>query len=172
MNWKSTAAVSGATLLATWLGWTPSRPLAVDATVPTASREARPVAAAADIEEQAARLQTRVRDELDYRDPARNPFRFVARPAVVAAAPRIAEPPPGPLAEQPGSDLLPYTLSGMAADTIDGRLQRTAIISTASDVLFVKEGDHVGRYVATAVDEHGVELTAADGTIRRLILTP
>ena len=77
MNWKSTAAVSSVTLLATWLGWTPAHQSVVTET-PTVTRGVRPVDSV-DIQEQAARLQSRVRGELGYQDPKRNPFRFTAR---------------------------------------------------------------------------------------------
>ncbi len=55
---------------------------------------------------------------------------------------------------------------------MDGQSQRTAILTSAADVLFAKEGDRVGSYTVTRIDETGVELTAADGTVRRLSLTP
>src|SRR3954463_15692148 len=71
MNWKSTVAVSGATVLATWLGWSPGyQPAATPAIASNA-----PEAKAGDIQSQADRLQVRVRKELEYRDPTRNPFR-------------------------------------------------------------------------------------------------
>lgn len=172
MNWKSTVAVSGAGLLATWLGVAPSLQPAVGVDLPPGKRDVRPVETGADIEKQASRLQTRVRTELDYRDPSRNPFRFAARPPAVAPTPSTVSQPSLPLPPPPGADLFAYTLSGMAADKVDGQTRRTAIISTASDVLFVKEGDHVASYTVTAINETGVELTAADGTVRRLTLIP
>src|SRR3954471_14306675 len=116
MNWKSTAAFSSATLLATWLGWTPApSPAAI-----TDAREGdRHPAGTLDIGAQADRLQIRVRKELDYRDPTRNPFRFGlkrADPAPVAARPPAAEAiaPAGPVIQP-----LPFSLSGMAADAVD-----------------------------------------------------
>ena len=60
----------------------------------------------------------------------------------------------------------------MATDTVDGTAQRTAILSTPNDVVFVKSGDRVGTFTVTQVDENGVEVTGADGSIRRLVLTP
>src|SRR5689334_18530297 len=90
MNWKSTAAVSGVTLLATWLGSTPVSPPA--ATQADASAGAVRSQAGSDIQDQAARLQTRVRTELEYHNPKRNPFRFTERPAVIARQP-VAAPP-------------------------------------------------------------------------------
>jgi hypothetical protein len=167
MNWKSTAAVSGVTLLATWLGWVPSRESAVSEPAVVA-RDARP-APAADIQDQAARLQNRVRTELGYHDPARNPFRFKSRPAAPAPV-RVVAAPVAPIALMPAP--LPFSLSGMATHTVDGQAEQTAILTSGSDVLFVKQGDRVSGYTVTRVDEVGVDVTAADGTVRRLTLTP
>ena len=60
----------------------------------------------------------------------------------------------------------------MATEQVDGQARRTAILTSAADVLFAKEGDRVGSYTVTRIDETGVELTASDGTARRLLLTP
>jgi len=167
MNWKSTAAVSGATLLATWLGWAPSPH---QANAPVAQGQRSPVVLS-DIQAEAQRLQTRVRKELDYRDPTRNLFRFGERPA--ATRPRQSHAAlEEPAAAAPVIAPLPFTLAGMATEVIDGAVKRTAILSTPSDVLFVKEGDRVGTFTLTRVDEAGVELTGADGSVRRLVLTP
>src|SRR5215212_80333 len=145
MNWKSTAAVSGVTLLATWLGWTPAHQSA--ATVaPATTREVRRVDAV-DIQEQAARLQTRVRSELAYQDPKRNPFRFTARPILSPPRARAIEAPVTPLPV--ARPVLPFTLSGMATADVEGQSQRTAILTSASDVLFAKLGDRVGSYTVT-----------------------
>jgi hypothetical protein len=168
MNWKSTAAVSSVTLLATWLGWTPAHQLTVTE-APATTRAVRPVDAA-DIQDQAARLQTRVRSELGYQDPKRNPFRFTARPMPSAPPARAIEATVAPL---PVSiPVFPFTLSGMATESVEGQSRRTAILTTASDVLFAKLGDQVGSYTITRIDEAGVEFTATDGTVRTLALTP
>src|SRR3954451_17645923 len=113
MNWKSTAAFSSATLLATWLGWTPAPS---PAAVPAAREGDRHSAGARDIGAQADRLQTRVRKELEYRDPTRNPFRFGIKRAEPASA--VARSPVGKAIapEGPVVQPLPFSLSGMAAD--------------------------------------------------------
>jgi len=168
MNWKSTAAVSGVTLLATWLGWTPTRYPATTNPPRAATGEVTP--AVNDIQEQAERLQSRVRTELGYSDPKRNPFRFAPRrqPPIVT---RAIE--PAPQVVMPViPERLPFTLSGLATDTVDGEVRRTVILTAGSDVLFVKEGDQVGGYMVSSVDESGVSFTGADGTIRRLPLLP
>ena len=168
MNWKSTAVVSGATLLATWFGWTttPTHERAAAAAPP---RDTRPVGAV-DIQQQADRLQIRMRAEADYRDPSRNPFRFgrttapvrVQRPEppVAVAAQTVVPPPPA------------LTLSGIATDTVDGKVLRTAIITAPSGLLLVKEGDRVADYTVTRVEDAAVELAAPDGATRTLTLTP
>jgi hypothetical protein len=165
MNWKSTAAVSGATVLATWLGWSPGyQPAATPAIASNA-----PEAKAGDIQSQADRLQVRVRKELEYRDPTRNPFRFNARPPAPQQVPAAVAP---SVSLVPAVAPLPFTLSGMATETIDGAPRRTAILSSGSEVLFVKEGDRVGSFTITLVNDTGVDVTAADGSVRRLPLTP
>ena len=168
MNWKSTAAVSSVTLLATWLGLTPAHQSAVTNT-PAVPPAVSPVDAV-DIQEQATRLQTRVRGELTYENPKRNPFRFTARPTPVTPQARPIETTVAPAPVMP--PVLPFMLSGMATESVDGQSQRTAILTSAGDVLFAKLGDRVGGYSVTRIDEAGVELTAPDGTIRTLTLTP
>jgi hypothetical protein len=168
MNWKSTAAVSTVTVMATWLGLTPSSHPAGTA-APAAIRPAR-ATDSADIEEQAARLQSRLRGEAVYRDPTRNPFRFTVRPLIPPA--RVSGPPAAPVAALSRVDVVPFTLSGMATDLVEGQPQRTAILSTGADVVFAKQGDRVGTYTVGRIDDTGVELIGADGTVRQLALTP
>jgi hypothetical protein len=171
MNWKSTAAASAVTLLAGWFELSPfSGPALVPQHSAPAPRDARPVGST-DIAQEASRLQDRVRDQLDYRDPTRNPFRFAPRPPTASVASRIATPPSvSPTAPAPAPFL--YTLSGMAADPISGGIQRTAILTSGSEVFFVKEGDNVAAFTVTRVDDNGVDLTGADGVIVRLTLRP
>src|SRR5512139_2522518 len=70
MNWKSTALVSGAGLLVTWLANQPPRAVQVaSARAPQAA-----LAPASDIQQQAEHLRVRVRREVELSDPARNPF--------------------------------------------------------------------------------------------------
>ena len=73
MTWKSYAAASGATVLAGWLASSPPETVANGAAV-VRSRPARAsvsAASASDIEEQASRLQARIRRETSYARPAR-----------------------------------------------------------------------------------------------------
>jgi hypothetical protein len=179
MSWKSYAAVSGATVLAGWLASTPpaNEPegTAVVSRQPATPRDA---AAASTIEHEAERLQVRVRREVDYPQPQRNPFRFGAAradldrggdipapaPVAVPAEPPVVTPsvPPPP----------PVRLSGIAEDDRGGQMERTAILSSPSGVLLVREGDAVtGDYRVGRIESEAVELVKADGSILRLSLT-
>ena len=167
MTWKSTAVVSGVGLLATWLASVPP------ANAPPASgaAPAASVDPAVSIGEQAERLGARVRGEIDYREPARNLFRFSTRAALPAAAGErgvqaqlIDLPPaPSPAPSSPG-----IKLSGIATDTVDGRPQRTAILTTASGLVFVREGDAVGEFRVGTIGEEAVDLVQADGAVLRI----
>src|SRR5688572_906030 len=171
MTWKSYATVSGAGLLATYLFSAP--PAVAPGRAPAARPEAVTGSApsSADIQEQAARLQTRVRAETPYRPPARNPFRFAARPTVrapepipeaPAAIPSAPAPPPPP----------PIRLSGIVTNTVGGVRQRAAVLSTPDGVVTAREGETAGAYRIVRVDEDAVEVVGPDGTTRRLNLRP
>jgi len=164
MNWKSTAAVSGAGLLATWLASAPP------ASTPASSQAVRTPEshAATDIVREADRLQTRVRGEVEYAQPLRNPFRFgertrAAGSGLVASAPAAA-PVVAPVPEP-----LRVKLSGIAIDTVDGREQRTAILNTPSGLVFAHEGDDVaGNYKVGKIGEDAVDLIKTDGSVLQL----
>src|SRR5262245_9727386 len=139
MTWKSYAAVSGATVLAGWLAASPPAntpgAAAVTAQPP---RDVTGTSGPSEIELEAARLQARVRREVEFQRPERNPFRFgPARPVR-----RVEAPPPAPITpiELPPPPP-PVSLSGFAEDQIGDRLERTAILSSPSGVLLVREGD-------------------------------
>jgi len=176
MNWKSTVLVSGAGLLATWLGVssTPTGP-AAEAPVTAAARAPRASAAAgaaSDIQQEAAHLQTRLRAAADYRPPVRNPFEFTARPR--PAAPRAART-AGPPVVSPilpsAAAPPPFTLAGIGATNHAGTMEYTAVLSTSSGVVLAHVGDVVGDGdTIGAIDENGITLRAADGTVRRLLL--
>jgi hypothetical protein len=173
MNWKSTAVVSGATLLATWFGWT-STPGDLTPARQAPARDVRP-AGGTDIQEQAERLKIRVRREVEFQDPSRNPFRFGARRAArrIDNGAAIAAPPVTGAAGEPAAPVpAPLTLSGIAEENADGQTRRTAIISTSSGPAFVRPGDRVDGYAVTRIEDTFAELTADDGTVRRLTLAP
>ena len=109
---------------------------------------------AVDIVHQADRLRARLHPTTAYTEPARDPFRFGARPKPSApvTAPRPAETPVTPLAVVPPAPTLRIALSGIAEDTSGGTLVRTAVISMPDDVLLVKEGDTIaGQYRVTSI---------------------
>lgn len=172
MTWKS-YAITGAGLLATYLA-TPTMTPNLAGPVPSSPAIARQ-APVPDIQQEAARLQARLRSEAKYREPSRNPFRFGparnaprSRAGGVAPA-QITVPPSAPAAPEP-----PFIiLSGMASDVVDGVEQRTAILTTAAGVLLVRAGEMVGAdYRVRSVDEEAVELeSTSDGSLRRLRLS-
>jgi len=163
MNWKSTAAVSGAGLVLTWLANGPpqqgpvtQRPVAV-----------RPAATSAvsDIQEQAERLRSRMHPASDYDAPSRNPFRFGAKQLSIAPATHVAPEVVAPAAPLPPA----IKLSGIAADVVDDRVERTAILSTPEGLIFAREGDDVGgQFRVRSISEDAVELIQPDGAVLRL----
>jgi hypothetical protein len=174
MTWKSYVLASGATLIATYLA---SGPVTQPETAQPASRASTRTNAAIDIEEQAVRLQSRLRAQTSYVGPSRNPFRFNGRRAsspgngegIGATEPRVAA---SPLTLPPAPPTI--KLSGVAADVVDGSTQLTAILSTPQGVLLVKEGDAAGPlYRVAKIEDSAVELVSvADGSTRRLSFKP
>ena len=165
MDWKSTAVISGAGILATWFFSMPPTSTPARAVAP-AARVPQTTASKIDIEREAERLQVRKVQEPHYTEPSRNPFRFNARrePAratagVVAIAPPPVLPPPPPR----------ITLDGVAADTMDSESQRTAILNTDAGVVLAKEGDQVAGYRVQKISADAVELVKIDdGSVLRL----
>jgi hypothetical protein len=174
MTWKSYAAVSGAGLLATYLFSAPPMiaPGRAPATRPAADAGATRLSD--DIEEQAARLASQTREQVVYRPPSRNPFRFGARAASNSPAPRAA-PEPIPEAAQPDpapAPPPPIRLTGIAANTVNGERQRVAVVLTSEGVVTAREGDMAGAYRVVRIDEDAVEVVGPDGTTRRVNLRP
>jgi hypothetical protein len=165
MNWKSTVLVSGAGLVATVFGWvtTPTSPQRNAA--PSTRAVAQPtVSAATDIQHEAARLQSRLVPEATYRQPSRNPFRFGAR-----VNPRVERPTPllqPPVVVIPPAPVQPtIRLRGIAADAVDGAIQRTAIMTIDAGLVLVREGESAGAYRVTKIEDESVELTGPDGAV-------
>jgi hypothetical protein len=173
MTWKAYTAVSGATLIATYLFSAPPTIAPGRAPAPV-QNAAAPPAPSLNIEEQAARLATRVREETEYHAPARNPFRFgaarVAAPIVRAPEPVVEAPPVVTVPQAPPP--LPIRLTGISAATVDGQRQRTAVLITLDGVVTAREGEMVGPFRVVRVEEDAVELAGADGVTRRLALRP
>jgi len=178
MSWKSYAAVSGATVLAGWLASTPPASELQGTAVVSRQPQARVDAAASTIAHEADRLRVRVRREVDYAQPQRNPFRFGAGRAEVdrggdipaAATVTATSEPAAPIPFNPPPP--PVTLAGIAEDEKGGgQMERTAILSSPSGVLLVREGDVViGDYRVGRIESEAVELVKTDGSILRLTL--
>jgi hypothetical protein len=56
-------------------------------------------------------------------------------------------------------------LRGIATDTVDGAIQRTAIITTDAALLLVREGEAAGAYRVTKIEEESVEFAGPDGAL-------
>ena len=173
MTWKAYTAVSGATLIATYLFSAPPTIAPGRAPARVGSTAVAP-SPSINIEEQAARLTTRVREDTEYRAPARNPFRFgaapVTAPVVRVPAPVIDAPPV--VTEPQAPPPLPIRLAGISTITVDGQRQRTAVLITLEGVVTAREGEMVGPFRVVRVEEDAVELSGADGISRRLALRP
>jgi hypothetical protein len=179
MTWKSYAAVSGAGLLATFLA---SAPPALSPGRAPAARPTEDAGAARlsdDLEAQAARLALRVRDEVAYRPPTRNPFRFGARipsprSSVTGGSAPSASPPPTPAepAPEPPPPPPPIRLTGVATTSVNGQAQRVAVLLTSSGVVEARAGEMAGAYRVVRVEEDAVEVVGPDGMPRRVNLRP
>jgi hypothetical protein len=176
VSWKSYAVVSGATVLAGWLASTPPSNAPESAVSARRSAAAPSDVPASDIEREAERLQVRVRREVEYAEPRRNPFRFGAgradadRGGDIPAPP--LPPPPPPTMALPVALPPPVSLSGIAEDQDGQRVERTAILSSPAGVLLVQEGDPVmGDYRVSRIEAEAVELVKTDGSTLRLSLS-
>jgi hypothetical protein len=175
MTWKSYAVMSGATGLAGWLASSP--PASAPQGTAVAPRPSAPRGAAvSDIQREADRLQVRVRREVEYTQPERNPFRFSAARPLVEPGGDVAAPAPEPLAPPVAVPFVApppaMKLAGIAEDQKGEQMERTAILSLPSGVLLVHEGDAVmGDYRVGRIESEAVELMKPDGTTLRLTLS-
>ena len=172
MDWKSTAVISGAGILATWFFSMPASHAPATAAVTRAARAPQAVPAAIDIQREAARLQVRVHPEPSYVESSRNPFRFAAPPApparpVGTTAPAqpalvVPQPPPPPR----------ITLDGIATDMVGDQPQRTAILNTDAGIVLAREGDQVAvQFRVAKIATDAVELVKiSDGSVLRIAL--
>ena len=169
MDWKSTAVISGAGILATWFFSMPPAHAPAGAVPPVPRAPQARATATIDIEKEADRLQVRPRPEPHYGAPNRNPFRFGDRREAPRPTSGIAPSPP-PVAIAPLPPPPPrIVLDGVAADTVNGEQQRTAVLNTDAGVVLAKEGDQVAGYRVEKIAADAVELTKiSDGTTLRL----
>jgi hypothetical protein len=180
MTWKSYAAVSGAGLLATYLVSAPPTVAPGRTTTTRAATATGPARVADDIEQQAARLGSRVREDVEFHTPDRNPFRFGARNAPPSIPNRDSAAPRSSLTLPEGVEPLPVVpappppirVSGVLTNTVDGVRQRTAIFTTSDGVVTAREGEMAGAYRVIRVDEDAVEVAGPDGVSRRLAVRP
>jgi hypothetical protein len=170
MTWKSTLFLSGASVLAAWLGVS-SAPGTTPAATQPPPRSAPPPAPAADIQQQAARLQLRLQATSDYQAPTRNPFEFGETPA--ARSPRVISPssappvPPVPVAPAAPA----FTLAGIGASDTAGTMAYTAVLSTPAGVVLARVGETIdGGWHVDEIDDAGMTLTPPDGRTLRLSL--
>lgn len=170
MDWKSTAVISGAGILATWFFSMPPTSVQQGPVAPAARAPQAP-SSSIDIEKEANRLQVKAKSEPHYTEPSRNPFRFTERREPTRPTTGVVPaPPPVAVAPLPPSPPL-ISLDGVAADTIDGQQQRTAILRTDAGITLAKDGDVVAGYRVTKIAADGVELTSvADGSTLNLAL--
>jgi hypothetical protein len=174
MSWKSYAAVSGATVLAGWLA-SATPPNVPDRTAPAVRPPAARDVRSSGIEREAERLQARVPREVEYTQPQRNPFRFGAARSEVNRGGDLPDPTPAPVPPPVAVPIVappPVTLSGIAEDQKGQQMERTAILSSPSGVLLVREGDPVlEEYRVGRIESEAVELVKSDGTTLRLTLS-
>jgi len=171
MNWKSTALVSGAGVLATWLASVPSP-------VEPPRQAAAPAAAAqapssdGDIDALARELAARADVVAAFTRPLRNPFAFAP---VRVAPPMDAEPAVSSVPEAPGP--VPpagptFKLVGVALDRVDDQDVWTAIVNADGEVVLARKGDEIAPGLrVTAVSAEGAVLARDDGTVLTLPLS-
>ena len=160
MTWKSYAAVSGATVLAGWLASSPPANTTRTAAVSSPAAPRRRDASVTDIQEQAARLQSRLRVPRAYAEPQRNPFRFAEHVSAASNRPALPSIPETPVQTV---DLAPpaprIVVAGIAEEDVDGRVERTAILSSPMGVLLVHEGEEIlDYYRVNRIEAEAVEL--------------
>lgn len=171
MTWKLYAIVSAGAFAATYLVSSPKTQVVARPVAAAAAQPARQSVSATEIEALAESLHRQMNRDAAYHAPGRDPFHFQARvqkqPAFVP--PPAALPPP-PL---PAPPLPMLNLSGIASDVVDGKPQRSAVISLPAGVLIVREGDSVaGLYKVVAINEESIDLdSTADGSRRTLRLS-
>ena len=169
MNLKrTTTIVLGAAAIGAWLAGAatsthriPARP--IERPVPIELR-------GAELANEIARLQERLRPTSSPRQPGRNLFAF--RPAALPA-PQPVDMIPALADAAPATPALPsLKLAGIAEDIEADAPIRTAIISGEGQLYMVKEGEAVTpRYRVTKISPDVVELVDLfDNTVRRLAL--
>ena len=162
INKRTVLLVLALAALAAWLAAasTSGVPSARPIVAAPAAIDARGAALAAEIDRLHDRLRPTATPEHN-----RNLFQFAARVPTARASvePAAPTPPPIPVAVEP-----PFKLIGIAEDSGT----RTAILSSPSQLLMVKEGELVvSKYRVTGISADAIELTdSTDGSVLRLAL--
>lgn len=161
MTWKSTAVVSGAGLLATWLAGVPApAPAVAPHAAPRAASQTE-APASSEIAGLAERLERRTRAVRVPATVSRNPFRFEAPRPDSRSAPM-----PPPVVEEPlPEDRRPrLRFSGLAMGRPDDQTTWTAIISTPDGVILARAGERVaGTFRVLAIEPESLTLQDIDG---------
>ena len=170
MTWKLYAIVSAGAFVATYVMSSPKTEVATKKSSAVATKSSRQVAAETEIEALANSLHVRLNSDAPvYRTPGRDLFRFQAK---VQQPPAFVPPPAvvasGPVPVVPALPVL--TLSGVASDVVDGKPQRSAVVSLPNGVLIVREGDSVaGLYTVVAIGEDSIDLESPGDHSRRTL---
>ena len=170
MTWKLYAIVSAGAFVATYVMSSPKTEVATKKSSAVATKSSRQLAAETEIEALANSLHVRLNsDAAVYRTPGRDLFRFQAK---VQQPPAFVPPPAvvasGPVPVVPALPVL--TLSGVASDVVDGKPQRSAVVSLPNGVLIVREGDSVaGLYTVVAIGDDSIELESTGDHSRRTL---
>lgn len=127
----------------------------------------------ASLEQEASKLAARNRAATAFEQPQRNPFTFQAVAPAARAVAREAVPsaPLAPLG--PATPVFPFRLTGIASDTANGIVARTAVLSsTALGLVLAKAGEVVAdSYRIERVEDDGVDIVdVRDGRPIRLSL--
>jgi len=170
MTWKLYAIVSAGAFVATYVMSSPKTEVATKKSSAVATKSSRQVAAETEIEALANSLHVRLNSDAPvYRTPGRDLFRFQAK---VQQPPAFVPPPAvvasGPVPVVPALPVL--SLSGVASDVVDGKPQRSAVVSLPNGVLIVREGDSVaGLYTVVAIGEDSIDLESPGDHSRRTL---
>jgi Tfp pilus assembly protein PilP len=166
MTWKLYAIVSAGAFVATYLMSSPKPESATTKASTAAPRSARQAAAETEIEALANSLQVHLKSDAVFRTPGRDPFRFQAR----VQKPPAFVPPPAVVENLPAPALPILSLTGIATDVVDGKAQRSAVVSLPAGVLIVREGESIaGLYTVVAISDDSIELESTGDSSRRTL---
>src|SRR4029450_12885479 len=167
MTWKLYAIVSAGAFVATYLMSSPKTDVATSKASAQAPKSSRQRAAERESEALPASLHVRLNSDAVFRAPGRDLFRFetrVQKPPAFVPPPAVVQGAPVPVAP-----VLPgLSLSGVASDVVDGKPQRSAVVSLPNGVVIVREGESVaGLYTVVAIGGDSIDLEATGEHSRR-----